>query len=41
MIRILPTIDGTWTVYRDATVIIAGLTRLQAEQYLERCDGEA
>lgn len=40
MIRILPTIDGTWTVYRDAKVIITGLTRLQAEQYLEQRDGE-
>jgi hypothetical protein len=39
MIRILPTIDGTWTVYHGATVIIAGLTRVQAEQYLERRDG--
>ncbi len=39
MIRIRPTIDGTWTVYRGAKAIVAGLTRLQAEQYLERRDG--
>lgn len=33
MIRILPTHDGTWTVYRGALAIITGLTRLQAERY--------
>ena len=33
MIRILPTHDGTWTVYRGAIAIITGLTRLQAERY--------
>lgn len=33
MIRIMPTHDGTWTVYRGALAIIFGLTRLQAERY--------
>lgn len=33
MIRILPTQDGTWTVYRGALAIVTGLTRLQAERY--------
>ena len=33
MIRIVPTQDGTWTVYHDALAIITGLTRLQAERY--------
>lgn len=33
MIRILPTHDGTWTVYRGAIAIITGLSRLKAERY--------
>jgi hypothetical protein len=33
MIRILPTHDGTWTVYRGSLAVITGLTRLQAERY--------
>jgi hypothetical protein len=33
MIRVVPTHDGTWTVYRGAIAIITGLTRLQAERY--------
>ena len=33
MIRILPTHDGTWTLYRGALALITGLTRLQAERY--------
>jgi hypothetical protein len=30
MIRIRPTDDGTYTVYRDAAVLVTGLTREQA-----------
>ena len=33
MIRVLPTHDGTWTVYRDKLALITGLTRLQAERF--------
>jgi hypothetical protein len=33
MIRILPTHDGTWTVYRGTLAIVTGLTRLQAERF--------
>jgi hypothetical protein len=33
MIRVVPTHDGTWTVYRGVIAIITGLTRLQAERY--------
>jgi hypothetical protein len=33
VIRILPASDGTWTVYRGVFVLIAGLTRHQAECY--------
>ena len=33
MIRILPTHDGTWTVYRGTNALVTGLTRLQAERY--------
>jgi hypothetical protein len=33
MIRVVPTHDGTWTVYRGAIAIITGLTRLKAERY--------
>ncbi|WP_194075172.1 hypothetical protein [Methylobacterium durans] len=33
MIRVKPTQDGTYTVYRGPTALIAGLTRLQAERY--------
>ncbi|MBP1183760.1 hypothetical protein [Methylobacterium sp. PvR107] len=30
MVRIRPTDDGTYTVYRDAAVVVSGLTRDQA-----------
>ncbi|AWN35354.1 hypothetical protein DK427_06075 [Methylobacterium radiodurans] len=33
MIRVRPTQDGTYTVYRGMTALISGLTRLQAERY--------
>ncbi|GJE42016.1 hypothetical protein [Methylobacterium soli] len=33
MIRVRPTQDGTYTVYRGSTALISGLTRLQAERY--------
>ena len=33
MIRVLPTQDGTWTVYRGSFALITGLTRRQAERY--------
>ena len=32
-IRVKPTQDGTYTVYRGAIALISGLTRLQAERY--------
>lgn len=32
-IRVRPTQDGTYTVYRGALALISGLTRLQAERY--------
>jgi hypothetical protein len=32
-IRVKPTQDGTYTVYRGAMALVAGLTRLQAERY--------
>ena len=31
MIRVKPTHDGTYTVYRGPVALISGLTRLQAE----------
>lgn len=33
MIRVRPTQDGTYTVYRGARVVKSGLTRSQAERY--------
>ena len=33
VIRVKPTHDGTYTVYRGALVLVSGLTRLQAERY--------
>jgi hypothetical protein len=33
MTRLLPTHDGTWTVYRGSLAVITGLTRLQAKRY--------
>lgn len=33
MIRVCPTQDGTYTVYRGTIALISGLTRLQAERY--------
>ncbi|SDN97232.1 hypothetical protein SAMN05216360_11360 [Methylobacterium phyllostachyos] len=33
VIRVKPTHDGTYTVYRGARAVICGLTRLQAERY--------
>ena len=32
-IRVKPTQDGTYTVYRGSIALISGLTRLQAERY--------
>lgn len=32
-IRVKPTQDGTYTVYRGSVALISGLTRLQAERY--------
>lgn len=40
MIRILPTDDGTWTVYRDALVLMTGLTHLQAARYRTHLDNQ-
>ncbi|MGF3026790.1 hypothetical protein ACQVP2_28730 [Methylobacterium aquaticum] len=33
VIRVKPTQDGTYTVYRGALVLVSGLTRAQAESY--------
>lgn len=33
LIRVRPTQDGTYTVYRGPIVLAAGLNRLQAERY--------
>ena len=33
MIRVKPTQDGTYTVYRGTIALAAGLSRLQAERY--------
>lgn len=33
VIRVRPTQDGTYTVYRGTMALVAGLTRLQAERY--------
>jgi hypothetical protein len=33
VIRVKPTHDGTYTVYRGGAVLVSGLTRLQAERY--------
>lgn len=44
MIRVKPTHDGTYTVYRGAMALISGLTRLQAERYeasISRLQGPA
>jgi len=42
MIRVKATHDGTYTVYRDDRVLVAGLTRQQADQFSQtlaaRCD---
>ena len=32
-IRVKPTHDGTYTVYRGTEVLVSGLTRMQAERY--------
>ncbi len=32
-VRVKPTHDGTYTVYRGGLAIVSGLTRLQAERY--------
>ena len=32
-IRVKPTQDGTYTVYRGTLALVSGLTRLQAERY--------
>ena len=34
MIRVKPTHDGTYTVYRDSVAVVAGLTRAQADELL-------
>jgi hypothetical protein len=41
VIRVKPTHDGTYTVYRGDAVLISGLTRLQAERYEARIAAEA
>ncbi|MGE7417833.1 hypothetical protein [Methylobacterium tarhaniae] len=33
IIRVKPTQDGTYTVYRGTLVLMSGLTRAQAESY--------
>jgi hypothetical protein len=33
IIRVKPTHDGTYTVYRGSQVLVSGLTRQQAERY--------
>ncbi len=33
VIRVKPTHDGTYTVYRGTLAVICGLTRSQAERY--------
>ncbi|MFH6783848.1 MULTISPECIES: hypothetical protein [Methylobacterium] len=33
IIRVKPTQDGTYTVYRGTLVLVSGLTRAQAESY--------
>ncbi len=33
VIRVRPTHDGTYTVYRGTLALACGLTRLQAERY--------
>ena len=33
LLRVKPTHDGTYTVYRDSLALVSGLTRLQAERY--------
>lgn len=35
VIRVKPTHDGTYTVYRGESVLVSGLTLLQAERYRE------
>jgi len=35
-IRLKPTQDGTYTVCRGSYVLMAGLTRVQAESFLAR-----
>lgn len=32
-IRVKPTHDGTYTVYRGTLALVSGLTRVQAERY--------
>lgn len=39
-IRVRPTHDGTYTVYRGSQVLVSGLTRQQAEIYEARLAGE-
>ncbi|MGU3536826.1 hypothetical protein [Methylobacterium sp. A54F] len=33
MIRVQATEDGTYTIYRDRTVLVTGLTREQADDF--------
>ncbi|MGU3537725.1 hypothetical protein [Methylobacterium sp. A54F] len=35
MIRVKATEDGTYTVYRDRTVLVTGLTREQADAFAQ------
>lgn len=41
VIRVKPTQDGTYTVYRGEVVLISGLTRSQAEHYEARIREES
>jgi hypothetical protein len=40
VIRVKPTHDGTYTVYRGTLALICGLTRLQAERYEASLTGQ-
>ena len=40
MIRVMATHDGTYTVYRDRTALLHGLTRAQADEFA-RSQGQA
>ncbi|WP_298964418.1 hypothetical protein [uncultured Methylobacterium sp.] len=38
-LRVTPTQDGTYTVYRGTQVVVSGLTRGQAQAYLDQARG--